>query len=276
MAKLEVTSGKPLNLELFAEDMQALLDGAGESSEAARRLRQNLNSLVAQYGLKPDVFKGFVQQGREMSHWRSVQMPETFKGAAELGPNGEMVLSRSRSEKARDFANAVTRSRHGDVPFEYDYDAFDGFRSAVHESVHTHGSYGAFTGTRATLAVEEATTEMLSRRMMRHAFPELPSAATDVVPRDVIAPYNELIWGVTKEVQGLTGWDWDRALSSATDAAVRWRRNHPSAQSPRQYLMGYVDGFTDMSSTQRDQLFVKFQNLDRADLLPKFINIESL
>jgi hypothetical protein len=117
----------------------------------------------------------------------------------------------------------------------------NGFKTLLHETIHNHSPITATVYERAAAAVEETTTELLARRLMRDMFGARGALVAPTLAISRGRSYEREIDLARRVLERELAVTPENAIAMLEDAAVAMRRyNGPKFVNPDDYLRHFV------------------------------------
>lgn len=244
-AKMGLTPKRPSGVYNPPEAAQKALRGSMRNIMAKR-------GMVSRDGVGKDVLQVAVSRRMGLGV-RGYHVQDT----------GDIMLLKEVWEGAGRFAK---RARAGSEQMAAESE-IRGFKTLVHESVHGHSPLGGDMRTGAYVgagkAVEEATVEMLARRIMREEFPALEDhhliqAPASAIDTSAFRSYDQYIADLTHLVRETSPVpiSWPEAAEAIETAAVKMRGAGKTITNAAEYIRHFADNLPNYEG-KKAQLVLK-------------------
>jgi len=184
---------------------------------------------------------------------------------------GELQI---RPTRAREAARVLSKAAKGEASFDtlQEQVATDGLRTLLHEEIHGHTRWSTKGTARTSVSrvVEEATTEVLARRLTRDLLGiPIDRARPFLTGMDRVAStrigaagsYGHLIRDVLTSIARHTGETGPQVLERMEQAAWRMRTARAKiAETPEEHLRNFVDGLG-VTESQAEAILVDLRGM---------------
>ena len=255
-------TGEAVNLGAMRDALQGGYDGYKGAAKGKRadfefnlseddavKLRKELNSAVAEFGLTR----------KKEATSNSVQILKSPKYLGAMSQYGTLSLDDKVAMTAAEFLAKVADGKKFDFSKEADVKGFDSLRVLLHEAAHSSSkmAWKVYEGAGAVL--EEATAELAGRRM---AFSLVPDAPLDVFDwksvnakgsyhpfvHDVVSRVHEQVLKFNKHAT------WHQVRELVTDASIRMRGDTKRAATADSYINLFVSKLDLTEAKNKDKV----------------------